>query len=127
MDAGRGAGLARRAFAPYLAAMAVFPRPSRPSAVWADFKAFLRQQERIKILFALLSILMPMIIVTGFYFDSKTDKPKAQIIFVNSWPSSRTDAEIIKQNIADQKILDAARLKKQQEYQRLADQLGIER
>ncbi len=70
---------------------------------------------------------MPALILTGFYFDSKTDKPKAKIIFVESWPTSRTDAEIEKQNIADQKILDAARLKRQQDYQRLADKLGIDR
>jgi len=106
--------------------MAVFPRPSRPRAFVADLKAFLRGQERHKILFALLSIMMPMLILTGFYFDSKTDPRKAQIIFVENWPASRTDAEIIKQNIADQKIRDAQRAEKQREYQRLADKLGID-
>lgn len=106
--------------------MAVFPRPSSPRAAWSDFKAFLRQQERHKILFALLSIMMPALIVLGFYVDSKTDRRPATIIYINSWPASRTDAEIEKQNIADQKILDAQRAAKRAEYQRLADKLGIE-
>ena len=106
--------------------MAVFPRPASPRAVWTDLKAFLQGQDRIKLLFALLSILMPMLIVTGFYLDSRTDPPKAQIYYIQSWPATRTDAEIEKQNIADQKILDAARKAKRAEYQRLADKLGIE-
>ena len=106
--------------------MAVFPRPSKPSAVWADFKALLRQQERHKLLIALVSILMPAIIVTGFYVDSKMDPPKAQIIYAQSWPASRTDAEIIKQNIADQKIRDAQIAEKRSSYRKLADQLGID-
>jgi len=106
--------------------MAVFPRPSSPRAAWADLKAFLLQQERHKILFALLSVMMPMLIVLGLYLDSRTDPPKAQIIYAQSWPESRTDAEIERQNIADQKILDAKRRAKRAEYQRLAKQLGIE-
>lgn len=106
--------------------MAIFPRPSGPRAAWTDLKAFWRQQERHKILFALLSILMPMLIVTGFYVDSKRDAPRETITYINSWPASRTDAEIEKQNIADQKILDAKREAKRREYQKLADQLGIE-
>ena len=106
--------------------MAVFPRPSLPRTVWADFKALLRQQERHKILIAAISLLMPMIIVWGFYLDSRTDPPKAQIIYVQSWPSSRTDAEIERQNIADQKIRDAAIRAKQRDYQKVADKLGID-
>lgn len=106
--------------------MAVFPRPSSPRTAWNDLKAFLRQREKHKLLFALLSIMMPMLIVLGFYFDSRTDPPKAQIIYAQSWPASRTDAEIERQNIADQKILDAQRRARQEDYKRLADKLGIE-
>jgi hypothetical protein len=106
--------------------MAIFPRPSTPRAFLSDLKAFLRQQDRHKLLIAVISALMPMIIIWGFYLDSRTDKPKAQVIFVQSWPSNRTDAEIEKQNIADQKVRDAERKKKQEEYRRLADKLGID-
>lgn len=106
--------------------MAVFPRPSKPAAVWADFKALLGQQERHKVLIALVSVLMPAIIVLGFYVDSKMDPPKKQIIYINSWATTRSDAEIEKQNIADQKVRDAQLAEKRKGYQRLADQLGID-
>jgi len=86
----------------------------------------MRQQEKHKFFIALLSIMMPMIIVLGFYVDSKRDPQKATITYVTSWPTTRTDAEIEKQNIADQKILDARREAKRLEFQRLADKLGIE-
>lgn len=120
------AGLAQWAFSPYLAPMAVFPRPSGPRAVWHDLKAFARQQGRANFLIAALSVFMTSMIVLGFYIDAKRDQPKARIIYAESWPATRTDAEIIKQNIADQKKLDAQRLEQQRQYQRLADKLGIE-
>jgi len=106
--------------------MAIFPRPSRPSAVWADLKAFLKQQERPKFLILALSICIPLLIVAGFYHDAAMDQPKAQIVYAQSWPATRTDAEIVKQNVEDQKKLDAKRLETQRQYQRLADKLGID-
>ena len=106
--------------------MAIFPRPARPRALLADLASFLRGQERHKILFALLSILMPALIVAGFYIDSKTDRRKPDIIYVQNYAPDRTDAQIRRQNMADQKILDAKREAKRREYQKLADQLGIE-
>lgn len=106
--------------------MAVFPRPSSPRAAWADLKALLHQQERHKFYIALVSIMMPALIVLGLYLDSRTDPPKPTITYITSFPPDRTDAQIEKQNIADQKILDAKREAKRLEYQRLADKLGIE-
>lgn len=108
------------------AAMAIFPRPSGPSAVWADLKAFLKQQERPKFFILLLSIAIPLLIVAGFYHDAGMDKPAPQIVYVQSWPTDRSDAEIIRQNIADQKKLDAKRRETQKQYQHLADMLGID-
>jgi len=110
----------------YLGRMAVFPRPSRPRALWADLKAFLKQQDRPKYGLMALSVGITALIVLGFYHDSMMDQPKARIIYAESWPSTRTDEEIIKQNIADQKKLDAKRLETQRSYQRLADKLGID-
>ncbi len=106
--------------------MAVFPRPSGPRAVWHDLKAFVRQQDRPKYGIMALSVFITAMIVLGFYHDAKMDQPKAKIIYAESWPSSRTDEEIIKQNIADQKKLDAKRAETQRSYQRLADKLGID-
>lgn len=103
-----------------------FPRPSSPRAAWRDFKAFLSGQERHKLVFGALAIAMPVLIVAGFYVDSRVEGPGPQLIYVQSWPADRSDEEIKAQQKIDQARLDAAREKRRQEYQRLADQLGIE-
>lgn len=105
--------------------MSVFPRPSAPRALLADLRAFFLGQGRYKISFAILSILMPMVIVLGFYIDSNIKPPPRGITYVQSWPVTRTDDEIKAQQKIDQVKRDADREKKRQEYQRLADQLGI--
>ena len=102
------------------------PRPSSPRAAWADLKSFLGGQEKHKIGIAIVSMAITGLIVLGLYLDSRTDPRGPQIIYAQSWRADRSDAVIEKQNIADQKILDAQRLEKQREYKRLADKLGIE-
>jgi len=103
------------------------PRPSSPRAAWADLKAFLSGPQRHKLLFGLLSILMPAIIVAGFIFDARTNiLPGRSITYIQSWPADRSDAEIIAQQKIDQKKKEAADRERQRSYQRLADQLGIE-
>ena len=102
------------------------PRPSRPSALLADMKAFLKGDQRYKLLFGILAIMMPALIIAGFYRDSLLAKPQAKLIFVQYYKPDRTDDEIRKQNIADQKVLDAKREERRMQYQRLADRLGID-
>lgn len=106
--------------------MAIFPRPSRPSAVWADLKAFFKQQERPRWGILALSICIPLLIVAGFYHDSSMDRRAKQVVYVQMLDPNRTDDEIMRQNIEDQKKLDAKRAETQRAYQRLADSLGIE-
>ena len=101
------------------------PRPSKPSVVLRDLRAFLKGDQRHKLLFALLAILMPALLVAGFYVDSRRDPPKHEMYFIASWPANRSDAEIVAQQKIDQKKLEERREAKRQEYRRLADQLGI--
>ncbi len=104
------------------------PRPASPRALWADIKAFLFGGGNHRLLVALAAIAMPVIIIIGFYLDAKTNiEPKGlKIVYAQSWPADRTDGEIKKLQVIDQKKLDAQRLEKQRAYQRLAKQLGIE-
>ena len=102
-----------------------FPRPSSPAAAWRDLRAFFSGQQRYKLLIALVSILMPVLIVTGFYFDANI-KPAVRIVYVESWPADRSDEQIKAEQKIDQARRDKAMAQRQQEYQRLADQLGIE-
>ncbi|MBA3576057.1 MAG: hypothetical protein H0W39_00370 [Sphingomonas sp.] len=106
--------------------MSWFPRPVGPRAAFRDLAAFLRQRGREKVLGATLAFLSTIIIVIIFTVDSKINTaPGAQIVYVESWSSDRTDAEII----ADQKKRQAARraaeLEKQRQFQNLENQLGI--
>lgn len=106
--------------------MGAIPKPSGPRAVWRDFRAFLSAEQRYRYVGLALAVFMPALILAGFYVDSRVDPPKPQIIYAQSWPADRSDAEIVKQNIADQKKLDAFREKRRQQFQKVADQLGIE-
>ena len=101
------------------------PRPSKPSAVWRDLKNFLAGEQRYKYLFGALAIVMPALLIAGFYVDSRVEPPKPTMYFLPSWPADRSDAEIIALQKIDQKKLEARRAAKQQEFQRVADRLGI--
>lgn len=103
------------------------PRPSTPRAAWADLKAFLGTGGRHKLLIGIVSVMMPIIIIIGFVLDGQTNiLPGKQVVYIQSWPADRSDAEIIAQQKIDQKKRDAEREAQRQAYQRVADQLGIE-
>lgn len=103
----------------------VLPRPSTPAAAWRDLKSFFAQRGRHRWLIAMVSILMPVVIVTGFYYDSYI-KPERRIIYVENWPATRSDEEIKAQQKIDQAKREKAMEERRQQYQRLADQLGID-
>ena len=102
------------------------PRPSSPRTAWYDLKAFFSGPQRHKLLFGLLAILMPAIIVYGFIRDGRTNiLPGRSIMYIQSWPADRSDAEIVAQQKIDQKKREAAQLERQRAYQRLEKQLGM--
>jgi len=100
------------------------PRPSSPLAAWRDLKAFLGQQERHKFVFAGIAIIIPAVIVTGFYVDSNI-KPQAQIIYVENWPANRTDDQIKAEQKIDQAKRDKEAAERRRQYQELEKRLGI--
>lgn len=100
------------------------PRPSSPAAAWRDLKAFLGQQERHKFFFAIIAVLIPALIVTGFYVDANI-KPEEQIIYVENWPADRTDDQIKAEQKIDQAKRDKAAAEKRRQYQELEKRLGI--
>lgn len=102
----------------------MFPRPSSPIAALRDLKGFLAQQQRHKIVFAIIAIAMPCLIVFGFYVDSDI-KPEAQIIYVQNWPADRTDEQIKAQQKIDQAKRDKEMAERQRQYQELQKRLGI--
>ena len=112
---------------PTYAAMAIFPPMSGPRAAIADLMAFLRQRSREQVIGASLAVLVTIIIVIIFFVDSKINTaPPATVVFVESFPANRTDAEII----ADQKKASEERRRaaeaKRKQFRDLEKRLGIE-
>ena len=120
-------GWPRAVAAPTYGAMAILPPMVGPRAALRDLTAFLRQRSREQIIAASLAVLVTVIIVIIFFVDSKINTaPPQQVVFIESFPADRTDADIIR----DQKKASDDRRKaeevRRQEFEKLQKQLGIE-
>lgn len=105
---------------PYLGSMAL-PPISRPSAAFADLRAFLASREKHQWVFALLSVMITGYFITVFLIQSKTKEYKQpEVIWVQDYSGHRTDAQIRAQQRIDQekRLAEQAELKKLQEAQR---------
>lgn len=94
----------------------------RPSAAFADLRAFLASRERYHWVFAALSVLITGYFITIFLIQSRTKEYKApEVTWVTSYAANRTDVEIKAQQAIDQakRKAEAEELKKLQEAQRL--------
>lgn len=106
--------------------MSWFPQPSSPRAAWADLKAFLRQRSREQVIGGSLALLVTAIIVIEFIVDSNMGTgPTAQIIYAESWPANRSDAEIIADQKKDEAKRQAALEERKRQFQKLENQLGM--
>jgi hypothetical protein len=113
--------------APTYGAMAILPPMVGPRAALKDLTAFMRQRSREQWLGASLAVLVTIIIVIIFIVDSKINTaPPPQIVYVESFPANRSDADII----ADQKRASEQRRKaeeaRRKEFQQLEKKFGIE-
>jgi len=106
--------------------MAVLPPISSPANAWRDLKAFFRTRERSRIIVGALALLMPALIVTGFYIDADPGPPQPVTIYVMNYNGDRPDSVIIAQQKIDKIAKDKELAEKRAAYQRLAKQLGIE-
>lgn len=109
----------------YLARFNVF-------AALRDLRLFLHQRERHELWFGLLAIVLTALLLAGFVVDSHVEREVKgpEIIYVKSWPLSRTDQEIIAQQKLDMIEADKriaawrkAQLERQQQFKRLDDKL----
>jgi hypothetical protein len=117
-------GLAAAAARHYLQPMPL-PRPARPSVLWNDLRAFWKQRPRHQWVAGTLAVLIPIAIVFSFYLDSYTNvTPRQTIIYVNSWPATRTDAEIRAQQKADLAELRRRQAERQRQFKAIDDRLN---
>ena len=81
----------------------------------ADLRGFLASRSRIERWMILPAFLAAGAVIYAFYLDSRFFRPyKPEIIYVQSWPLNRSDAEII----AQQKIDRVERDKRRADYER---------
>jgi hypothetical protein len=102
------------------------PRPSGPRALWADLKAFTAERSRHQWVAMFLAVAMPLGIVIVFLIDGRTNiAPGEQIIYVESWSSNRTDAEIVADQKKDKANKEAAAKERQRQFQELERRFGM--
>jgi hypothetical protein len=106
--------------------MAILPRPVSPRNALADLKMMFSRDREHRWTFLALSAAITGLLLWGFYLDARSPKKERQIIYVESWMADRKDSEIIRRQIIDLGKYEAALASKQQEFQRLADKVGIE-
>ncbi len=125
----RGWPLARPV--PIWGVMSVFARLN-PFRALADLRRFLGSRGKHEVLFLFAALFVCFVVVGGFVLSSRIVKPHQPptIIYVQSWPATRTDAEIIAQQKIDmaKKKIDDAKLEKlkaerRAEFKRLGDKL----
>lgn len=101
------------------------PRPASPRALWADLRAFWRERPRHQWAAAALAVMMPIGIVTAFYIDGQTRlTPVRTIYYIESWPATRSDAEIKAKQQADLAERRAHEQRRRREFQRLDESLN---
>jgi len=100
------------------------PRPVSPRALWADLRAFTAERRPHQWIAAGLAIVMPVAIIILFVIDGRTNiLPGPQLIYVESWPANRSDAEIKAQQKIDQAWRDKALKERQDAFKRHDEQL----
>ncbi|MCP3732665.1 hypothetical protein M9978_19790 [Sphingomonas sp. MG17] len=84
-----------------------------------DLRGFLKLRHRYELGFMLAAFFVTVLIVAALFKDSYFEKQyKREIIFVQNWRADRTLNEII----AQQKIDEAKRLKREAEFKKKADE-----
>lgn len=111
---------------PYVGAMAIFPRPVSPKSAASDLRDMFAPDRPHRWSILALSVTMTGLLLWGFVLDSRKPPKEREITYVESWMADRRDSDIIRKQLEDITKYEAALERKQGEFQRLADGLGIE-
>lgn len=88
-----------------------------PRRAWRDLRVFFAERSPIELLFALPALVITGLVVFAFLKDtSKVEKPeyKPNIIYVESWPLDRSEADIMaKRKVDNEKKAEEEAEKKQ--------------
>lgn len=107
--------------------MSILPPMHSPRAVWRDFRAVLARRNRQHLLAAGLSVGITLVILVIFFLDARVNTaPPPTVVYVESWATTRTDAEIAADQKKDQAERDARAKERQEQFQEIANTFGIE-
>ncbi len=102
------------------------PRPASPRAVWADLRAFMRERPKHQWIAATAAVVMPLVIIFGFYKDAQTNiAPGEQVVYAESWTGNRTDEEIRAAQEERQKNREAIQAERQRQFKELEKKFGM--
>lgn len=88
-------------------------------------RAFWRDRPTHRWVAAVLAVLIPIGIVVVFYLDGNTNiMPREQAIYVESWPATRTDAEIKAKQQTDLARRERFERERREQFQRLDNQMN---
>ena len=94
------------------------PTPRNIAASARDLRVFLTTRERHEWLFAGIAVGITVFILFAFWHDSRVE-PMQEIIFVQSWPANRTDAEIVADQKKDRIARDRAEAARRASFQKV--------
>lgn len=116
--------MAAEAWCDYLGAMPL-PRPASPRVLWNDLRAFWRERPRHQWLAAVLAVSIPAGIIVVFYLDGQTNiMPGERLIYIESWPATRTDDEIKAKQRVDLERRERFEAERRGQFQRLDENLN---
>ena len=127
----RQPGLASPVPAIYLASMSFFARLSPIRAI-NDLRSYLAGRPSYELIFLTLAVVITGFLIYLFARNDYTPPPyRPNIIYVEQWPMSRTDAQIHADQIVNQKAkekrlveLKAAQDKRKAEFKKVDDALS---
>ncbi|WP_262408774.1 hypothetical protein [Sphingomonas sp. JC676] len=116
---------------PYLAPEMTFLRSLSPLRAIRDLRFFLAQRKPHELWFMMLSMAITFAVLFVFVKDSRVETPyERNIIYAESWPLTRTDAQIKAQQKIDQakkhiaeEALEKRRRANQAEFKKVDDWL----
>ncbi|TDN82919.1 hypothetical protein EV664_105116 [Stakelama pacifica] len=102
-----------------------------PLRAYRDLRGFLVQRRPHELVFMVIAAFLTMIVIAGFVHDSRVEVPyKENIIYVESWPLNRSDAEIraqqkidMEKQREDAEKLEKLRAERRAQFQRIDNSL----
>lgn len=103
------------------------PRPASPRALIADLRAFFAQRTKIQLYSFGAALLMPVVLIWLFVMDSNSLKPGPRVIYIESYPASRSDEEVRAAQQARQREAEQKAEETRRRWQALGEATGVDR